>query len=348
MRSCLITALVAVLIPSSAVSQGLAKTSAPVSQVEASSLGPTLHLANSVRSSVAGPPFNRVACDSTGKLYLRRYQGPKAQSPVDVVSPTGVLITSLQVENPNTFTISDFYIDQKDLLYMLGWSTEHVHSGSRVYVISFGQDGSMKSKIQLVPGSFFPSSLAVFGSGEFLVTGRQGPHDNSPFTGVFNRNGGLIAEINVPEDEELRRKAEEGDSTVQEPGIYGNTAVSMGTAVSGSDGNVYVMRRAYPALIYVVSPKGEVLRKLRIDPGNSGLRPRELQFSNDRLAIWFVGSEHDRLLKVVDAVGNEVAEYQMPIGWVGPLACYNPPLFTFLRQDGDDSGIIHIDRFEAK
>jgi len=290
-----------------------------------------------VQTQFRGPVFNRVTCDARGNVYARQFQArSKGRESVQEITRNGEVVRLFKVEDAGLdLSVGDFAIGPDNNVYMLGWSMEHVHPGSRVYVARFREDGSLKSTTQLTSEEFFPSSLAVFKTGEFLVTGRQGKADNTPFTGVFAASGKLIAKIYEPEDDDLRKRAEAGD--LHDGNLYGNTAVGLGRAVAGSDGNVYLMRRASLPLIYVISPKGNVVRKLWIDPASSAMLPDELQASKGRLAISFEAADGSRLIKVVDLTGNGLAEYPIDatVG-TAALACYDPPVLTFMRADAND------------
>lgn len=327
-------------------------TAATKSGTSGSALRSTLRIKSSFRTGFLGPAFNRVACDDEGNLYARRLRsGDKARGPVEEIGPSGDLFRSFKVEDPLLdLSIADFFVASGDEVYMVGWSMENVHAGSRIYVARFGRDGSLKSRTQIASEEFFPSNLAVFKSGELLLTGTEGPSDNTPFTGVFASDGRLIAKIHEPGDEDLRIKAEAGDASVHEAGIYGNAAVEMGAAVSGSDGNVYLMRRTSPALIYAISPRGEVVRKLRIDPGEFGSLPEELQSSGDRLALSFTGPDGARVVRVVDLKGIDIATYDIdPNLPAGPLACYNPPALTFLGADNEGAhSYMRLEKLQEK
>lgn len=290
-----------------------------------------------VQTQFRGPIFNRVTCDAQGNVYARQFQArTKGRESVQEIARTGELVRLFKVEDAGLdLSVGDFAIGPDNHVYMLGWSMEHVHPGSRAYVAQFTEDGSLTSTTQLTSEEFFPASLAVFKTGEFLVTGRQGKTDNTPFTAVFAATGKLIGKIYEPEDDELRKRAESGD--LHDGNVYGNTAVGLGRAVAGSDGNVYLMRRTSPALIYVISPKGNVVRKFRIDPASSAMLPDEMQASKDRLAISFEAADGSRLIKVVDLTGNGLAEYPIDAtAGSAALACYDPPVLTFMKVDGDD------------
>jgi hypothetical protein len=99
----------------------------------------------------------------------------------------------------------------------------------------------------------------------------------------------LVKEIYEPEDEEARLKAENGDTAYTRSNA-GNRFVGFGDVAAGSDGNVYLLRGTSPALVYVVSPAGQVLRKLHIDPGTPDFVAGEIKLHAGRLAIGFKGA----------------------------------------------------------
>jgi len=312
-----------------------------------------LRLTSDIRSQFLGPAFNRVACDVAGNLYARGYvPGAKGTEPVEKIAPSGAVVRSFDANtNPqDPFSINDFSVTREGGLYLLGWSTEHKHSGSRIYVLRYESDGSLASKTQVTSDEdFFPYHLAVFSSGAFVLTGVAGKDDNTPFTAVFSPSGNLIAKISEPEDDELRKAAEAGDPVAHDPKLYGNTAVGFGVLGTGPDGNVYVMRRTSEALIYVISPNGRVVRKLHIDSSDPAVHPRDLQFSAHGLAVSFTGEGAATTLRTADLNGKEVSTYHTEASaHPGVLACYDSSSLTFLSQEEGPKGYAHIVKFVWK
>ncbi len=155
---------------------------------------------------------------------------------------------------------------------------------------------------------------------------------------MYAADGRLVKEIYEPEDEEARQKAEVGDTEyVGVGGNMGNRFVSLGDVAAGSDGNVYLLRRTppgSPTLIYVISPAGEVVRKLRIDTGDADLVARGIRSYDGRLAIGLGRRTHtdQYQVKVIDFRGNPIASYVGPL--IGDdtlaLACYSSEGFTMI------------------
>jgi hypothetical protein len=113
------------------------------------------------------------------------------------------------------------------------------------------------------------------------------------------------------------------------------------------DGNAYLMRWTNPAIIYAISPGGETVRRLKIDPGDSGYRPAAMHVHKNRIAVLFNNPEtHDKLMRVVDLEAHELATYaevranrKAQGGMIGSsFVCYeeNPTRFTFFGADDDN------------
>jgi len=48
---------------------------------------------------------------------------------------------------------------------------------------------------------------------------------------------------------------------------------------AGSDGNLYLMRRLSPVILYAISPAGEIIRRFTVDPGEADYMPTGLQIA---------------------------------------------------------------------
>jgi hypothetical protein len=298
-----------------------------------------------------GPPYwleDKAACDGAGNVYARLYGASATQDakwagklPIYEVSSAGGTVGSfrgaLAAFSDGRATAA--FAGRDGRVYQVV-QDRYVD----VYVVEFARDGSIKSKTKLEIGSRLQSAyvghLAVFGSGEYLLGSVVGKNFSTPYMAVFAADGRLVKEVYEPEDEEARQKAELGDLDYA-PDHVGNSFSDMGDVAAGSDGNVYVLRRTSRGvltLVYVVSPKGEVVRKLRIDPGSSDLVARSIRSYGERLAIGF-GSRTQSgpyRIKIVDLQGNSVADYSVPypepfVGEEGlDLACYDSTGLTLI------------------
>jgi hypothetical protein len=220
------------------------------------------------------------------------------------------------------------------------------------YVYVYKSDGAFKSAIKLNPGFvWFPHTLAVFGSGQLLIAGSEYDKDKTaamwPFTGIFAADGSLFKEIKLEDDDTLHDMAALGDARVASPrSPQLNRAVEFSQAEMAADGNAYLMRWTNPAIIYAISPRGEVLRRLKIDPGDPGYQPSTMHVFQNRIAVLFVDAKSDFLMKIVDLEGHDLARYdeveanrRQPGAMLGSsLACYteDPTRFVFLGANDEN------------
>jgi hypothetical protein len=356
----LTAALLAILVPTAIYAQENAAGNTPPATVAAHAaprdMPPTLHVSADVRTQFPGTNFGQVTCDEEGNVYARKYDTtgnpPKfMRAPVQKIKVDGRLSESFGVGDALLdAVVNGFFAASDGKVYLLAWAQATGHPGYSAYVVKFAADGSMESKIQIDGEQrFLPAHIAVFKSGEILISGRD---RYTPFTGVFTPSGKLIRQISEPEDEELRKRAEAADPDVLAYSNVGNDAVDLGGVAGGSDGNVYLMRRTNPALIYVISARGKVVRKLQINTEDSLMLPAGLQSFPGGLAVLFASREGGkaRVLRVVDLEGNPVATYQIENGLrLGDLGCYAPPTFTFLRAAEDDvHGFMYLSKVEPR
>lgn len=272
---------------------------------------------------------DKAKCDGAGNIYARVWSGddsPTNHLPVQEVSPQGRLIRSFHATevSANTDSARGIFISDTGDLFQAARMLDGV------YIISFGKDGSVRStiKLQVEPSLVDPWQLVVFKASGFLLSGLTGKDRRTPYTAVFDSTGKLINKIYEPEDEEARQKAESGDPKYSGSNV-GNRFVGFGDVTIASDGNAYLLRGTSPALIYVISSGGQVLRKLHIDSGEPDSVPRNVQSYGGRLALGFVGS--GSLVVVTDLSGKIVANYSIDRrkpDWPA-LACYDATGFTF-------------------
>jgi hypothetical protein len=305
-----------------------------------------LHQMAKIRVPISSVYFedNTGRCDGSGNIYVRPLpQGGvlgKDRIPLHKITPEGKLAETFQVPLEG-FRDRGIFVASNGDVYRMGW--EQGTSGS-FDVVKFRKNGSVQSTVhpEIEPG-FWPQHLAVFPSGELLLSGTV---DNTmPKAAVFNAGGKLIKTIYEPEDEEARNQTvKHNPNYLLNPsetrfGVYDE----MGDAAVGSDGNVYLLRSAPPALVFVISPKGEVIRKFRVDPGDDGLISSSIWTHSDQLAVAFQprqGMPALALVKVVDLEGRPVTSYALehldPEEVVGDMACYGGQGITFIRPAGTE------------
>lgn len=268
-----------------------------------------------------------TACDEQGRLYVKLLKPDGDNSgPLLRFSKTGVQEAAFDMSSAVGFNV--FGIRPKG-----GIATVQDEQGYSV--VNFGPDGKRESAVRLDASHFFPSQLAVFSSGEMLLSGIQGRTRESPdlyraFTALYDSRGHLVKQLALDEDFDIERAIEAGDARYVRSPKQGNRAVTHGIAVSGDDGNVYLMRRTSPTTVYVISSTGEVMRKLVIAPPYAGQMPGGMQVSKNKLAMKFYRECASTTCEgasytVVDATtGERLADYAAGDDVAGTLACYAP------------------------
>lgn len=310
-----------------------------------------------VQSEIAGLFVHPIKCDSKGNVYMRR--DLDVTSGIIEVDPQGkkrlaTFVVSSTIDPPVWHT-GYFAIDSNGKVQQLADLRDSLDR----LVIKFNKDGSYESSVKLdaPPGfqDWSPTQLAVFANGDLLVAGYK--HDNEtrririPFTGLFNANGKFKKEIVLADDDDIRKMGEDQDRRVTDAvHPFGNRAIDLALMEAADDGNIYFMRRLSPAIVYAISPVGEVLRRFTIDAGNADYMPVGLHTAGAHLAVLFYEPQTSKeLLAVTDLEGAELTTYREPEkdgqGLLGSaFACYTqkPERFTFLYTTDEHSLGLHI------
>jgi hypothetical protein len=292
---------------------------------------------------MAEPFAMPIECDLDGNIYLKTDND--GISSIHKLTPKGERAAAfmasacpdIRVQVGGFFTVG---LDNR--VYQVAFPEDE----PKRYVLVFNPDGSCHSKIKLdVALWFIPYQIATYPSGTMLITGLRSSADPEvqatwPYTALFSSSGSLLKAIDLEDDAELHKHAAAGDPKYSSPtNPSGNTAIARGVMQVARDGNVYLMRRVSPALIYGISEGGAVVRKITVDPGESDLMPSEMHIAGNRIAILFRNVRTNlTLLKVVDLEGKPIAEYAEPINngkhiLGAGFACYSYPprdTFTFL------------------
>lgn len=298
--------------------------------------------------------FSELNCDEDGNIYLgaENWAGT-----IKKLNSKGELLATIdRHNNPDVevYGAGSYTLSPTGELYTWVGSQKD----RAFHMLIYGADGQYKSAIKLegdvrwVPGPF-----AVFGNGNFLMIGQRYGHDvkqpMTPFTGLYRSDGKLLKQIALEDDERIQdlAKEKEHDSKLTSAAVpTSNPAVALGHAQSAKDGNIYVMRWLSPAVFYVVSPSGEVLRRFTVDPGRSNLMPVTMHISGNRIAVLFRDNgTREQEMKIVDLNGEEIASYdatspdpQRPLG--AAFACYfaKTGRFSFRATDDDHRVLFRI------
>jgi hypothetical protein len=295
-----------------------------------------------VSHSPAGAFMTPMRCDSTGDMFARRYDPTNIRSsPVVKFNSKGEELSQFKLQNisglSDRASIGDFAITQNGDTYLLVYDSEPPSAA----VYSFKSDGTFIKKVMTLPDDLRSAKkLAVFGNGNLLITGlvagtRAQPNSTVPWTVVFSADGRMLKSLSLDKDDDYQQAALRGDAIFTDSKKHGNWSVTQGTAVTGADGNVYLMRRAAPPTVHVISPSGDIVRSFPI--GNDSLHlPRALFVAQDKLALLFNGLD-DRggsnafWLVASTKDGKEIERYQAgespDLG--GAFACFDGKGFTF-------------------
>lgn len=299
-----------------------------------------------------------LVCDQKGNLYLET--DDFGVSGINKVSPAGEMLATFRSGSDADLKGIDFSagfsLAASGELYELVFP----HGQISRYVLVYRSDGSFKSNIKLRPGfAWVPSAIGVFSNGTLLITGQRYDKDVAkgvmwPITGVFSSDGALLKEIGLEDDAKLRDRLVDDDARFKSSlNPTSNRAISLSRIELGGDGNMYLMRSTTPAIVYVISSGGEVVRRFTVDPGDATYRPVAMHVSGSRAVVLFYEPQtHEKIIKIVDLEGNQLATYSadtppamdsdgrasntQPLG--GALACYtsDPERFIFLATDAKD------------
>jgi hypothetical protein len=317
----------------------------------------TLHkVEGQVMSARLGPDdwgVQDAGCDSKGNVFatLRKSEEDEpADRPLLIFDKAGLLkarFSSSSKDDPGVFPVeptallSDGGVAR---LTLPRWSCDPPS------LSIFSAEGKLKSRVKLDPPAIIPYQLAVFPSGDSLISGLERSHSRrslgayKSFTGIYDKNGHLQKRLSPPEDAEIDADAERGDSRYAHGPMFGNMAVSFGQGRLADDGNVYLMLRTSPATVYVISPSGDVLHTLSIEPADRGQMPFDMQIGGGRIVVEFslsCSADHceGANFAVADALtGQKLSDYADDKSLGGVFGCYSakPERFTFLTV-GDDN-----------
>jgi hypothetical protein len=277
-----------------------------------------------------------TACDEQGRSYVKLVKsGPGMVGPLLRLSAKGVLEAEFDTEGA---LVNIYAVRPNGGVVML-------HLDGITVIDNFGPDGKRESSVRLErpPTPFFPSQIAVFRSGEMLIAGLQYRPGYKASTAIYDPSGHLVKQFLLDGDAEIERAIEVGDARYTRSPGGDNAPASRSVAITGDDGFVYLMRATSPAIIYVISAAGEVVRKIVVSaPTDAGLPDFGIRVSKNKLAVKFsrscdgvlnLGSCHGTVYTVVDATtGQRLADYEADKETAGTIACYAPDpdrFFTF-------------------
>jgi hypothetical protein len=286
-----------------------------------------------------------IRCDDNGNLYYRPAESDWS-GPIMRVSADGHKVTTIDLK-----LLPDFGDSDRIVTWTSGLRGEvHViayNKEGHPCLLTFDDEGELQSSGNL-DSQFIFFHLAVFPTGELLAAGIRETGESEalgePYTAIFDRNGKLIKELSFPGDvKTYSAKAQGNDSKPS------GAPIALGDAVPAADGNIYLMRKTEKHLLFVISPAGEVVRKLNLVPTRDGWDWQNFFVAGGKVVVEsFKGDSAEQtigatLYSVYDADSSErQLDYEITPEISGPLVCYTPNQFTFMvTQDDRGSAIIH-------
>jgi hypothetical protein len=293
---------------------------------------------------IAYPTF----CDEQGRSYVKRIKGgPGMLGPLFRLSSKGVV----EAEFDTSGAVINRYAPRPDG----GVIMMRVDGGIKV-IDTLAPDGTRESSVALErpPIPFFPSQLAVFHSGEILLSGLQYDPGYKASTAIYDPAGHVVKQLVLDGDAEIEGAIGAGDAKdrVQQQNAK---AVGQSAAITGDDGLVYLMRATSPVTVYAISAAGDVVRKIVVSsPTTTGLPNFGIRVVKNRLAVQFsrsckstgdFDSCRGSTYAVVDATtGQGLAAYEADKELAGPIACYAPdPDRFFIFSDWHGLDIVEAE-----
>jgi hypothetical protein len=281
-----------------------------------------------------------VKCDDHGNVYFRFSAHGPGKFDVVKIAPDGAQKAVYSywgdAKLRDDTLLADSVGEHGEMYELLGGA------GHRVLLVRFSAEGNLEATDEFeAPEPFTPSQLETLPGGTFFVSGvlvgdKTGRRAGQPVNAFYDNNGHRLREIHLKQDAGRLKQSLAGPDRngSQNRGVYfGRTAV-------GDDGNLYVMRAASPAIIYVVTPGGRVERTLVVQPPAKGAQPIALLAYGGRVAIEFslpaATDVGDTRIRIVNAhSGHAIVDYEITGDLGEAVACYNVEQFTFLgSKDG--------------
>jgi hypothetical protein len=286
-----------------------------------------------IASETGGAFMSGSKCDADGNLYIRKLASDRPMlGPVVKIDPDGkrvALFDPASFTDPKLGRADSFSPAPDGGLYQIAGTGG---LKPQIYVIRFAADGSPASAARL-DAEFEPYHFAAFPGGNLLVSGVQRDVMNKSdlgrnFTAIF-ADGRMVTQLSFEQPQQA------GKSQPGAKGEESKTTLDLSEAEAAPDGNIYALHRSSPALVYVISPAGKIVRTLKVSAPSAGLMPNTFHVSENRLAISFWDDEkQNQTVVVLDSqTGRRIARYSDPSGLGPSFACYSADegAFTFLQ-----------------
>jgi hypothetical protein len=302
-----------------------------------------LHITASieVQDQGAGTFVGRALCDPDGNLYFRLLSGKNpAKASVTRLTADGKNKLSFDLgrapdEGARGGEVGDYAVDARGRLYLLT-RIPRSDSETQPAIARFSADGQFDAMIK-IDASFVVWRLGVFPSGELLLSGfSEGDSEGHPrqantVIGVFSSSGEPIKILEPRDDIKLQYDSSKGSLTADALSTIGLSILE-----AGEDGYIYLMRPESNPSIYVISPSGTIVRKVRLLAPGEGFRACDMKLGGGRFVVEFrkphgASPNADKVVfSVFELEGTRVIDYLGSEETVGHFACYTPNAFTFL------------------
>jgi hypothetical protein len=238
-------------------------------------------------------------------------------------------------------SVSDFAIGPSGEVYLL-----LSRPNDSQYLARFDKAARFVSKTRL-DKDFELTRFGLFASGDFLATGRDAAASASGSnlaaeTVILDSQGQLLRKVELPGDVTPRSVPTDTKTSSYDKN-YARTV--LGSFIESSDdGNAYLGRRSPAGPIYIISPGGEVIRRISLKPPDNA-ELTDIRVSHGRLAAMFLqrtnkpsASISRVIFSIIDVHTSEtIAEFAHSSAQLGAaLGCYVPDEFTFVTTTSDD------------
>jgi len=277
-------------------------------------------------------------CDDKQRAYVKLWQARMGTlGPVYRISHQGAVEATFDTSN----MLGNIFAVRPDG----GISTVDLNISS--IIDNFNPDGTRLSEVQLErpPVPFFPAQLAVFPSGAYFAAGPD-YRANESQAAVYDSQGHLVRQF-VPEREAAQSSLSPASSKIAlDPPRTHKQTLSRSVAITGHDGNVYLLRATAPPTVYVISSEGAVLRHFIVqNPAGVAWPGFGIRVVSNKLMVQFhrecsnlsdINSCKGTAFSVLDAsTGQPLVNYALADGAPDVVACYapGPDRFSLLQDD---------------
>jgi hypothetical protein len=287
-------------------------------------------------------------CDEKGNSYVKLLEsGMGMAGPIFRISEKGLV----EAEFDTTGTLGNTFAARPNG----GIATARLDGKTKV-IDNFGPDGKREAEVRLEqpPIPFFPMQIAVFPSGGILLAGSQYRASDQASTAVYDHEGHLIKQLVLEGDAELEHAIPPVDKKSSHVPLADRTSISRSVAITGDDGNVYLLRATSPPTVYAISSTGEVVRKIVVQGPTGVAWPKfGIRVIKNRLVVEFyrecsspldISSCKGTVFSILDAsTGRPLVNYALEETAGDPIACYAPePDRFFMFQDAPYGTAIEI------